>query len=150
MDKEDFPPPFAPTKRESQKIPGEQISPVPIGAADLTPPSTLYPRNPLSTEGVEEGGMLMGPHHSAFKSPQRGYAPAEAFVGVLPSGAIPPGARFDPITPEQGFEGSFPSGDPDPDELPPPGHIGKPFKPSSSNPFQPSNQPAQFNPFKKL
>lgn len=54
-------------------------------------------------------------------------------------GAVPPGARFDPITPVGPYRGEhgeviYPSGEPDPDELPPPGG-------SASNPLQPGYRP---------
>jgi len=80
------------------------------------------------------GGMLVGPDHPMFgqRGPSRG---DEIFGGPqnLPRGAVPPGARFDPIGPfgpqplprpgqPRGRGRNFPSGGPDNDELPPPGY----------------------------
>ncbi|CDS12680.1 hypothetical protein LRAMOSA04866 [Lichtheimia ramosa] len=77
------------------------------------------------------GGMFVGPEHPMFRarrdeheSPFSGEGPQR-----LPRGAVPPGARFDPITPTgggnmrppRGPRGGFFSGEPDNDELPPPG-----------------------------
>ncbi|KAI9146529.1 PI31 proteasome regulator N-terminal-domain-containing protein [Paraphysoderma sedebokerense] len=107
---------------------------------------------------MESGGMYVGPGHPMFGNvrPDRGAygggIPAGPGRGVLPRsedylikdiglqadlfinrGAVPPGARFDPITPlppnpaplpgqprRPGGNG-FRSGEPDPDALPPPG-----------------------------
>ncbi|KAI8818960.1 PI31 proteasome regulator N-terminal-domain-containing protein [Fimicolochytrium jonesii] len=87
------------------------------------------------------GGMFVGPDHPMFGG--RGF-PEYGGDGMLPPGAAPPGARYDPIMPpgipgpgrpqfpsrggfgrgggRGGFGGAgWRSGDPDNDELPPPG-----------------------------
>ncbi|KAL1917849.1 uncharacterized protein VTP21DRAFT_3683 [Calcarisporiella thermophila] len=85
--------------------------------------------------GGGEGGMYVGPNHPIFGGGSRG-DPAGIYGGPqpLPRGAVPPGARFDPIGPfgagrgrgigrgrgRGGGMGSF-SGEPDNDEFPPPG-----------------------------
>ncbi|KAJ3181882.1 Proteasome inhibitor PI31 subunit [Gaertneriomyces sp. JEL0708] len=121
-------------------------SPYSIGASDLDP----IPSHPT----FGHSGMVMTPSHPLFTSPHHphggGIGP---FAGpgpeTLPPGAVPPGARFDPITPlgpQPGlgggprgawrggsgrggsgrgsgpFGGGFRSGEPDNDELPPPGY----------------------------
>lgn len=45
------------------------------------------------------GGMIVGPDHPMFYRPE-GQSPwIPSGNGRLPPGAVPPGARFDPITP---------------------------------------------------
>ncbi|KAJ2380378.1 hypothetical protein GGI05_006326 [Coemansia sp. RSA 2603] len=101
-----------------------------IGSSDL---------DPLGRgAGSEGGGMVVGPGHPMFR---RGFAPGAPLgddgrsMG-LPQGAVPPGARFDPIGPFGGVPGSARpggrggpagpggsglfSGDPDPDAMQPP------------------------------
>uniref|UniRef100_A0A3P8WYT5 Proteasome inhibitor PI31 subunit n=1 Tax=Cynoglossus semilaevis TaxID=244447 RepID=A0A3P8WYT5_CYNSE len=58
------------------------------------------------------GGMIMDPMRSGFRGP--GFDPTRGIPDVLPPGAVPPGARFDPF-------GPIGRGGPDPDHLPPPG-----------------------------
>ncbi|KAJ8657015.1 hypothetical protein O0I10_007349 [Lichtheimia ornata] len=125
------PPPFRPPLFED-----------PISADD---PSSFDPSNPFSVGRSDlepmggglrmpgsGGGMFVGPEHPMFRarrdeeqSPFSGEGPQR-----LPRGAVPPGARFDPITPTgggagmrppRGPRGGFFSGEPDNDELPPPG-----------------------------
>jgi len=98
-----------------------------------------FSRDPIFSQGrypgAGDGGMLMGPGHPMFTG-----GPGQQF---LPPG-VPPGARFDPFTPftpspalpfpGQTFEnkkkkpkqpphgGDFTTGDPDPDDFPPPGY----------------------------
>ena len=47
------------------------------------------------------GGMVMGPNHPIFGGygPGQPQGPSTGGIGRLPPGAIPPGARFDPVTP---------------------------------------------------
>ncbi|RKP13281.1 hypothetical protein BJ684DRAFT_20210 [Piptocephalis cylindrospora] len=124
-----------------------QSNPMAVGESDVNPlgpyplggplPGTLGP-------GDGGGGMLVGPNHPMFfgggTEPESG--PTQPFSGEgvvrLPPGAVPPGARFDPISPlnppsthrpgrgrgyGRGSGESRPfSGDPDNDELPPPGY----------------------------
>ncbi|XP_075701987.1 proteasome inhibitor PI31 subunit-like [Rhinoderma darwinii] len=71
----------------------------PYGAADLDP------------LGVRSGGMIMDPFQSGRTRPRPDP------LGGLPSGAVPPGARFDPFGP---IGSGRPT--PDPDHLPPPGY----------------------------
>ncbi|KAI8375298.1 PI31 proteasome regulator N-terminal-domain-containing protein [Choanephora cucurbitarum] len=106
-----------------------------VGRDDLSPLSDQRLRMPGSG-----GGMFVGPSHPMFGG--RGGSslddPSGLFGGPqpLPSGSVPPGARFDPIGPfgglpsrpgsgPRGGNNRFPrnfSGDPDNDELPPPGY----------------------------
>ena len=82
-----------------------------LGGADLGAPGH-------AVKEPEEEGMIMGPSHPIF---QGGRPP-------LPSGSelpVPPGARFDPISPVG--PGFYSPGDPDFDDLPPPG--GPPLDP---------------------
>ncbi|KAG9288725.1 hypothetical protein G9A89_004344 [Geosiphon pyriformis] len=83
------------------------------------------------------GGMYVGPDHPIFGP--RGSGGIYGGPQPLPRGAVPPGARFDPIgpfdpfgnplgpipgQPQRGGFGprQFSSGEPDNDELPPPGY----------------------------
>uniref|UniRef100_A0A1D1YET9 Proteasome inhibitor PI31 subunit n=1 Tax=Anthurium amnicola TaxID=1678845 RepID=A0A1D1YET9_9ARAE len=80
------------------------------------------------------GGMIVGPGHPMFgqQGPTRG---GGLYGGPqpLPRGSVPPGARFDPIGPfgprgpnqgqrGSGNRGNIFGGEPDNDELPPPGY----------------------------
>ncbi|KAJ1647639.1 hypothetical protein J3B02_002205 [Coemansia erecta] len=105
----------------------EQRPDTSVGGNDLDPFGSMR-------EG-DGGGMVVGPDHPMFR---RGYAP-ESPSGDgpqrLPAGAVPPGARFDPISPfgdrpgpvrpsggrgpGAGGRGFF-SGEPDPDNMGPP------------------------------
>lgn len=79
-----------------------------LGGADLG-----VPGHPI--RDIEEEGMLMGPSHPLFTNPPD-YRNTQPPNPDLP---VPPGARFDPISP---VGPSFYSpGDPDFDELMPPG-----------------------------
>ncbi|EIE88334.1 hypothetical protein RO3G_13045 [Rhizopus delemar RA 99-880] len=118
-----------------------QPNPTPLG---LEGPTTPY--NPLAVGGDDlnpfgdrlrlpgsggrgGGGMHVGPDHPIFGS--GGFHDPFGSGGRenLPRGAVPPGARFDPITPPgMGFNPRGPrgprgprSGEPDNDELMPPG-----------------------------
>ncbi|ORZ03381.1 PI31 proteasome regulator N-terminal-domain-containing protein [Syncephalastrum racemosum] len=118
-------------------------NPYSVGRADLEP---LGGAGGLRMPG-SGGGMYVGPEHPMFGGhhPSSG-GDSDIFGGPqgLPRGAVPPGARFDPIGPfgnmpsrggrggrggggrgrgsrGGGGAGSFFSGEPDNDELPPPG-----------------------------
>ncbi|KAI9209926.1 uncharacterized protein BJ171DRAFT_485585 [Polychytrium aggregatum] len=118
-----------------------QSSPFSIGNADLDPlaasPGMFGGRPPVG--GFGGGGMVVRPGHPIFQGSAPGGPLGPPSLGGpprLPPGAVPPGARFDPIgpfgpVPGSGFRpigpggprGSRPfSGDPDNDELPPPGY----------------------------
>ncbi|XP_072175430.1 proteasome inhibitor PI31 subunit-like [Diadema setosum] len=92
---------------------GQPVDPFSVGRSDL---------DPFSGGG---SGMLMDPFRSGM--PHRGIDPGMGMPGRLPRGAVPPGARFDPIGPPRpmgpggGPAGGF-LGDPDPDHQPPPGY----------------------------
>jgi len=92
-------------------------APFEIGRSDL---DILEPVNP-------GGGMIFGPNHPGFYEPlQQQDVHSQGF---LPHGAVPPGARFDPISPigpsvyrpSSNRPPDFYSGEPDSDELLPPG-----------------------------
>eukprot|EP00057_Strongylocentrotus_purpuratus_P030843 XP_782862.1 PREDICTED: proteasome inhibitor PI31 subunit [Strongylocentrotus purpuratus] len=83
-------------------------------------------RDDLDPFGPGGAGMLMDPFRGGM--PHRGIDPGIGMPGGrLPRGAVPPGARFDPIGPPRpggpggGPQGGF-DGGPDPDHLPPPGY----------------------------
>ena len=126
-------------------------NPLTIGDRDLDPlggsPLAMPPRfggggssapPPLFPGGDTGGGMLVGPGHPMFRDRFRPNHPEAGPTG-LPPGAVPPGARFDPIYPSGGGpfgpDGNYPdvggarpqggrggpaSGEPDWDELAPP------------------------------
>lgn len=124
-------------------------NPLTIGDRDLDPlggsPLAMPPRfggggfapPPLFPGGDTGGGMIVGPNHPMFRDRF-----AHPSAQNLPPGAVPPGARFDPIHPSDpsfpgGMQGprfnpdvggpnpqprapGHPSGDPDWDDLAPP------------------------------
>ncbi|KAH8554675.1 PI31 proteasome regulator N-terminal-domain-containing protein [Umbelopsis sp. PMI_123] len=115
---------------------GPYGNPFSVGGDDLNPLGNLnrpFGRNP-------GGGMLVGPDHPMFRPGQSRQDPSSGIFGgpqPLPRGSVPPGARFDPIgpfgnNPNAGPQGSFGPGgsgpgrnfrgEPDNDELPPPGY----------------------------
>ncbi|KAG0263306.1 hypothetical protein DFQ27_001827 [Actinomortierella ambigua] len=103
--------------------------------------------------GSSGGGMIVGPDHPMFRRPPGGSGPFGGGIGggglyggpqPLPRGSVPPGARFDPIGPFNPVGGNAPGagtahgpppqgagrgrgrqfpGEPDNDELPPPGYM---------------------------
>ena len=90
------------------------VTPVRLGGADLGAPG-----HPVAD--TEEEGMLMGPSHPIFSpDPNRPSPSAD-----LP---VPPGARFDPISPVG--PGFYSPGEPDFDDLIPPGGGQNPLGPS--------------------
>lgn len=116
-------------------------NPLQIGRSDLDPiplhnqpnpfaPPPLFPRNPGD-------GMFVGPDHPIFGgafSPRTGPAGRGPWGGdgYLPPMGAPPGARFDPVLPGPFGPGGGPFGggraprrygDPDNDELMPPGAV---------------------------
>lgn len=78
--------------------------PFAAGGADL---------DPFGSRGG--GGMIVDPLRSGY--PRSGLDPSSGFPDILPPGAVPPRARFDPIGPIPRHRP-----EPDPDHLPPPGY----------------------------
>ncbi|KAM3586920.1 hypothetical protein VKS41_001969 [Umbelopsis sp. WA50703] len=111
-------------------------NPFSVGGDDLNPLGHL--RGPGRHN--QGGGMFVGPDHPIFGGDQNQRDPSGGIFGgpqPLPRGSVPPGARFDPIGPfgnnpnrqpqgSFGPRGSGPGrnfrGEPDNDELPPPGY----------------------------
>lgn len=129
---------FSPSITASLSEPGPRLDPLlqspvttvlrpfRLGGADLG-----VPGHPV--QNLEEEGMLMGPSHPLFTDPN--YCNTKSpTVPISPDLPVPPGARFDPISP---VGPSFYSpGDPDFDELLPPGlgtsnSLGKTIRPPS-------------------
>ncbi|XP_047439196.1 proteasome inhibitor PI31 subunit [Mugil cephalus] len=84
--------------------PGPMVPPFAAGGADL---------DPFGTRGG--GGMIVDPLRQGY--PRSGFDPSSGIPDILPPGAVPPGARFDPFGPV----GRHRPG-PDPDHMPPPGY----------------------------
>lgn len=84
--------------------PDAVVPPFAAGGADL---------DPFGSRGG--GGMIVDPLRSG--RPRSGFDPSSGIPDILPPGAVPPGARFDPFGPI----GRHRPG-PDPDHLPPPGY----------------------------
>ncbi|XP_062852814.1 proteasome inhibitor PI31 subunit [Trichomycterus rosablanca] len=86
------------------------------------PPNWNDPMGPFAAGGADldpfggrTGGMIVDPLRSGF--PRSGFDPFSGTPDILPPGAVPPGARFDPFGPV----GRNRPG-PDPDHLTPPGY----------------------------
>ncbi|CAN9512597.1 unnamed protein product [Ophioblennius macclurei] len=79
-------------------------NPFAVGGSDL---------DPFGSRGG--GGMIVDPLRS--RDPRSGFDPSSGIPDILPPGAVPPGARFDPFGPV-----GRPRPGPDPDHLPPPGY----------------------------
>lgn len=100
-----------------------------VGHVDLDPVAASPGLLPYSS-GVPAssgGGMFVGPEHPLFNPPRAGQ-PSDPFTPTLPMGAVPPGARFDPISPFG----------------PQPGFAARPsnaFAPQGQIPGRRSNQP---------
>lgn len=123
--------PFEGDGHDVPRVPRVPGAPVSVGQDDKEP--GIEPASP-------GGGMIVGPEHPIFDYPYGQQTPPS----VLPRGAVPPGARFDPITPvgpSRGPHGDilYPSGEPDSDELPPPG---------GPNPVDPGWRPPRPGTFK--
>ncbi|XP_077384928.1 proteasome inhibitor PI31 subunit isoform X2 [Festucalex cinctus] len=84
--------------------PDPMAPPFSVGGADLDPLGSM-----------SGGGMLADPLRMGY--PRSGLDPSSGIPDILPPGAVPPGARFDPFGPV----GRHRPG-PDPDHLPPPGY----------------------------
>ncbi|KAI8318793.1 hypothetical protein GQ54DRAFT_329870 [Martensiomyces pterosporus] len=70
-----------------------------VGGDDLNPVGRLFV-SPAS--GLGEGGMIVGPGHPMFRRDDDDGFNGPEFPGgpqALPPGAVPPGARFDPVGP---------------------------------------------------
>ncbi|XP_054472870.1 proteasome inhibitor PI31 subunit [Anoplopoma fimbria] len=80
------------------------VPPFAAGGADL---------DPFGSRGG--GGMIVDPLRSGF--PRSGFDPTSGIPDILPPGAVPPGARFDPFGPVGRHRPR-----PDPDHMPPPGY----------------------------
>ncbi|XP_068450469.1 proteasome inhibitor PI31 subunit [Clinocottus analis] len=78
------------------------VPPFTAGGADL---------DPFGSRGG--GGMIVDPLRSGY--PRSGMDPSTGIPDILPPGAVPPGARFDPFGPVGRPR-------PDPDHMPPPGY----------------------------
>ncbi|KAE8228224.1 hypothetical protein CF326_g6854 [Tilletia indica] len=116
-------------------------NPATIGDRDLNPlgiPPGIFGGGPppLFGGGDNGGGMIVGPNHPMFRDRFGSDVGGTGGEGGLPVGAVPPGARFDPIGPfggpmgpGRGGPGGGPrrpgrggplGGDPDWDDLAPP------------------------------
>ncbi|CAG8510115.1 5070_t:CDS:2 [Paraglomus brasilianum] len=127
--------PAPPVFDDPFSVEGPRTNPFSVGGDDLDPFgfSPLYPR--FGVGGIPPpnrgGGMHVGLDHPMF-GPRGGIRDDRGFRGgppTLPRGAVPPGARFDPITPfntnprqNVGRNPTYFSGEPDNDEPPPPGY----------------------------
>jgi hypothetical protein len=113
--------------------PVEGAAPVKLGGADLSPAS-------VGTD-IEEQGMIMGPSHPVFNRE----IPQNHRKGPLyPDLPVPPGARFDPISPVG--PGFYSPGDPDFDEMLPPGGPTDPLAHSVRPPHKSKSGSATFRP----
>lgn len=127
---------------------GQPYNPLSIGRSDLDPIPLGPGGNPFAPPslfgGAGEGdGMFVGRDHPMFRDRFRGPG-----TGPFAPGAVPPGARFDPIGPGMGPMGSGMfnpmggrpprvGGDPDNDELMPPGFENDPTFGQGNNRFGP-------------
>ena|ERR1051325_6612603 len=82
--------------------------------------------DPARQDELEKGGMMMGPHHPGFREIQQQGRSDVTQQLRLPKGSVPPGARFDPIVPDDesrlnqvgsGQHNFQPTAGPDNDEL---------------------------------
>ncbi|KAF7664243.1 hypothetical protein LDENG_00182570 [Lucifuga dentata] len=92
-----------PRSSSQPQWPGPMAPPFAAGGADL---------DPFGSHGG--GGMIVDPLRSGY--PRSGFDPSRGIPDILPPGAVPPGARFDPFSPIRQTPG------PDPDHMPPPGY----------------------------
>ncbi len=116
------------TENEAEIIFGAAT--VRLGEADLPHPGQ---------HDIEEQGMIMGPRHPIFqnqKQKQRENFPSSTDLPV------PPGARFDPISPVG--PGFYSPGGPDFDELLPPGAPVDPLAHTVKPPLKPKSGSATF------
>ncbi|PIK35603.1 putative proteasome inhibitor PI31 subunit-like, partial [Apostichopus japonicus] len=91
-----------------------RVDPFSVGRGDLDPFSGASP------------GMLMDPMRGGFPGARMDPTGGFGMPGRLPRGAVPPGARFDPVGPPRPDSGRNPvyplSGEPTPDHMRPPGY----------------------------
>ena len=106
-------------------------NPYSIGDIDRDPfaasPGISTPFNSgLARPNLGGGGMIVGPGHPMFNQQPFPMGPQQPHF--FPAGAVPPGARFDPVSPlvarprPNQYGPRFLSGDPDNDEAPPSGY----------------------------
>ena len=87
----------------------------PFGTGSFQPPRLFPPHAPMHGDG-----MIMGPNHPLFCTPQRPPgAPNQPETGFLPPGSVPPHARFDPVSPFDSHVRAR-NGEPDFDDFAPP------------------------------
>ncbi|KAJ2725687.1 hypothetical protein GGI07_001055 [Coemansia sp. Benny D115] len=116
--------------RQDERQPGPRMPYTDIGSSDLNPLGGGFPS--------QGGGMTVGPDHPMFRqggAGRGGFGPGiPGGPEMLPRGAVPPGARFDPIGPfgqmpgparpaprgGPGGNNGFFSGEPNPDTDGPP------------------------------
>ncbi|KND03978.1 hypothetical protein, variant [Spizellomyces punctatus DAOM BR117] len=87
----------------------------PLGVAPGLIPPSRFPGGYMGGGGMHPGGgMFVGPDHPMFTGGGGGVPRPGPYAGPdgsrLPPGAVPPGARFDPITPFGPAPGSGPRG----------------------------------------
>ncbi|KAI8909830.1 hypothetical protein EDD86DRAFT_206333 [Gorgonomyces haynaldii] len=114
--------------RELANVQPGRYNPLEIGRRDMEPftgPSFGSPMGPVG--GYPGGGSIVGPDHPMFNNPYPGYPPnlgPPRFNDMQ----VPPGARFDPVSPfgnpqrpsRMGRGMPF-TGEPNPDHFAPPG-----------------------------
>ncbi|XP_020512092.2 proteasome inhibitor PI31 subunit [Labrus bergylta] len=111
---------------EEQRRRGEDSDPLRIPnrhPRQGTQPNWPDPMHPFAAGGADldpfgsrgGGGMIMDPLRSGY--PRSGFDPSSGIPDILPPGAVPSGARFDPFGPV----GRHRPG-PDRDHMPPPGY----------------------------
>lgn len=130
--------PLRPEPRADDYLPPFR-NPLRVGDRDLDPlagsPFGGFTGPPPLFGGDDGGGMYVGPNHPMFRDRQPG-APERPLPG---GGIVPPGARYDPVSPFARPNPPFAAprrphmGDPDWDEMPPPGNNVSAFHFSSSH-----------------
>ena len=108
-------------------------------------------RSPIPSGPTPEGGMIVTPEHPMFQNQDSRVG--DSRPTQMPPGAVPPGARFDPITPFGLFAKNTPHSEFDPlgsgigpfpgkNSRPPGGFdpLGSGIAPFPGNPFAPNPQ----------